>query len=107
MNKIRNGDEIIVIAGKDKGKRGKVIRLVQEGKRALVESINMVKKHVKPNPRTNQPGGIIPREAPIAISNIALLNPVTQKADRVGFKYIDDGAKKVRYFKSNGELVDV
>jgi large subunit ribosomal protein L24 len=105
MNKIRKGDNVIVLAGKDKGKRGAVLRRVDE-ERVLVEGINKVKKHAKPNPLKNQPGGILEKEMPIHVSNVALLNPQTQKADRVGFKIMADG-RKVRVFKSTGEMVDV
>lgn len=100
--KIRREDEVIVITGKDKGKRGKVRNVLANG-RVVVEGINMVKKHQKPNPSINQPGGIIEKEASLDISNVALFNPSTGKADKVGFK-IEDG-KKVRFFKSNNELV--
>jgi len=106
MHKIKKGDEVIVLTGKSKGLRGKVLRVVAEGKRVVVEGVNLVKKHVKPNPNTNTQGGIIKREAALDISNIAIYNPVTKKADRVGFKVLDDG-KKVRCFKSNGELVEI
>ena len=105
MNKIRKGDDVVVIAGKDKGKRGTVLgSLDEEG--LLVEGVNRVKKHTKPNPMKGQPGGIVEKELPIHVSNVALFNPATQKADRVGFKALDDG-RKVRVFKSNGEVVDV
>lgn len=104
MNKIRKGDDVIVITGKDKGKRGVVLSRVDEG-RVLVEGINRVKKHTKPNPMKGQPGGIVEKEMPIHVSNVALFNAATQKADRVGFKSLDDG-RKVRVFKSNGEVVD-
>lgn len=106
MKKIKAGDEVIVIAGKDKGLRGAVIKIVEDGRRVMVEAANMVKKHLKPNPQRQIKGGIIEKEAPLAISNIAIWNPITKKADRVGFKFLDDG-KKVRYFKSNGEVIDV
>lgn len=105
MRKIRKGDEIVVLAGKDKGKRGTVIRMVK-GDKVLVENINMVKRHTKPNPQKNEPGGILDKEMPLHISNVAIYNPMTGKADRVGFRLLDDG-KKVRYFKSNNEVVDV
>jgi large subunit ribosomal protein L24 len=104
MNKIRKGDGVIVITGKDKGKRGVVLQRVDE-ERLLVEGINRVKKHTKPNPMKGQQGGIVEKEMPIHISNVALFNAATQKADRVGFKSLDDG-RKVRVFKSNGEVVD-
>ena len=105
MKKIRKGDEVIVLAGRDKGKRGTVIRILDDD-RALVDNVNLVKRHTKPNPNKGIAGGIIEKEAPIHISNLALFNPGTQKADRVGFKLLEDG-RKVRYFKSNGEVVDV
>ena len=105
MNRLKKGDEVIVLAGRDKGKRGSVLRLLDSA-RALVNDINVVKKHVKPDPNKGETGGIIEREAPIHISNIALFNPATNKADRVGIKTLEDG-KKVRFFKSNGEVVDV
>jgi large subunit ribosomal protein L24 len=105
MRKIKTGDDVVVIAGKDKGKRGKVARLVGDD-RVVVENINLVKRHTKQNPTLNKPGGIVEKEMPLHISNIALYNPATQKADRVGFKILEDG-KKVRYFKSNQEVVDL
>lgn len=105
MNKIRKGDHVIVVAGKDKGKRGSVLRRIDD-ERLLVEGVNRVKKHAKPNPLKNQPGGIVEKEMPIHVSNVALLNPQTQKADRVGFKIMEDG-RKVRILKSTGEMVDV
>ncbi len=104
MNKMRKGDAVIVIAGKDKGKRGTVLRRIDD-ERVVVEGVNRVKKHVKPNPMKGQQGGIVETEMPIQISNVALYNPATQKADRVGFKTLDDG-RKVRVFKANGEVVD-
>ena len=104
MNKMRKGDAVIVIAGKDKGKRGTVTRRV-DTERVLIDGINRVKKHVKPNPNKGQQGGIVEQEMPIQISNVALFNPATQKADRVGIKTLEDG-RKVRVFKSNGEVVD-
>ena len=104
MDKIRKGDEIIVIAGKDKGKRGSVLVRV-DGEHVVVEGVNRAKKHVKPNPVKGVVGGIVDKDMPIHISNIALYNPATQKADRVGFKTLEDG-KKVRVFKSNGEVVN-
>jgi len=105
MRKIKKGDEVIVLAGKDKGKRGTVLRVVDD-KRALVDSVNIVKKHQKPNPNAGVTGGILQQEAPIQISNIAIYNPLTKKADRVGFKMLEDG-RKVRIFRSNGEVVDL
>ena len=105
MNKIKKGDEVIVLAGKDKGKRGSVLKILSNGK-ALVNDVNTVKKHVRGNPQTGVTGGIVVQEAAIQLSNIGLYNPTTGKADRVGFKTLDDG-KKVRIFRSNGETVDV
>lgn len=104
MLKIRRNDEIIVVTGKDKGKRGKVLKVQADG-RLTVSGINMIKKHQKPNPQLNVQGGIIEKEAPIQASNVAIFNASTSKADRVGFKLLEDG-KKVRIFKSNGEAVD-
>jgi large subunit ribosomal protein L24 len=105
MNKIRKGDDVVVIAGKDKGKRGTVLNRLDD-EHLVVEGVNRVKKHTKPNPMKGQPGGIVEKEMPIQVSNVALFNPGTQKADRVGFKFLDDG-RKVRVFKANGEVVDV
>ncbi|MBS0356316.1 MAG: 50S ribosomal protein L24 [Proteobacteria bacterium] len=103
MNKIRKGDEVAVLTGKDKGKRGTVLRVLEGA--VVVEGINRVKKHVRPNPMKGQVGGIVEKEMPIDTSNVALFNAATQKADRVGFKVLEDG-RKVRVFKSNGEVVD-
>ena len=103
-NKIRKGDDVIVLAGKDKGKRGTVLRVLED--RVLVENINLARKHVKPNPNRGEQGGIVDREMPLHVSNVALYNPASDKGDRVGFKTLDDG-RKVRVFKSNGEVVDV
>jgi large subunit ribosomal protein L24 len=105
MNKIKKGDEVIVIAGRSKGQRGSVLKRLDD-KRLLVENVNMVKKHVKPNPNSGEAGGIIDREAPIHQSNVMIYNPQTDKGDRVGFKVLEDD-RKVRYFKSNGEVIDV
>ena len=104
MQKIRRGDMVILIAGRDKGRRGAVIEVLDDD-RVRVEGLNMAKKHQKPNPNANQPGGIIEREAPLHISNVAIYNPATQKADRIGFRSLEDG-RKVRVFKSNREMVD-
>ena len=104
MEKIRKGDEVIVITGKDKGKRGSVISRV-DAEHVIVEGVNRAKKHVKPNPIKGVAGGILDKDMPIHVSNIALFNPGTKKADRVGFKSLEDG-RKVRVFKSNGEQVD-
>lgn len=104
MNKLRKGDNVIVITGKDKGKQGVVLARLDE-QRLLVDGVNRVKKHAKPNPMKGQQGGIVEKEMPIQVSNIALFNPATQKADRVGIKALEDG-RKVRVFKANGEVVD-
>ena len=104
MRKIRKGDDVVVITGKDKGRRGLVLRMLDDG-HLLVEGVNKVKKHMKPNPAKGVTGGIVEKEMPLDISNIALFNPATQKADRVGIKVLEDG-RKVRYFKSNGEVLD-
>jgi large subunit ribosomal protein L24 len=104
MEKIRKGDDVIVIAGKDKGKRGTVLRVVDD-RHLVVEGVNRVKKHQRPNPMKGQTGGIVDKDMPIDISNVALFNPQTKKGDRVGFKLMDDG-RKVRVFKSNGEMID-
>ena len=103
MKKIRRDDEVIVIAGKDKGKRGKVLVVRPDG-RLIVSGVNMIKKHQKPNPMAQKPGGIVEKEAPIQASNVAIFNPATGKADRVGFNVAEDGTK-TRVFKSNGEAV--
>ena len=104
MHRIKKGDEVIVTAGKDKGRRGSVLHVFEDD-RVMVESINMVKKHTKPNPMQGLEGGIVEKEMPMHISNVMLFNPATNKGDRVGFKVLEDG-KKVRYFKSNGEVLD-
>lgn len=101
--KIKRDDEVVVLAGKDKGKRGKVLSVLTEKDRVVVEGVNLIKKHQKPNPALNQAGGIIEKEASIHVSNVAIFNPATEKADRVGFK-IEDG-KKVRVFKSSDEII--
>lgn len=105
MQRIRKGDEIVVITGRDKGKRGTVLRRVGD-EHLVVEGINRVKKHQRPNPMKGLTGGIVDKDMPIHVSNIALFNPATQKADRIGVKSLADG-RKVRVFKSNGEQVDV
>jgi|TARA_B110000240_G_scaffold113594_1_gene127405 large subunit ribosomal protein L24 len=102
-SKIRRDDEIIVLAGKDKGKTGKITKVLVESGKVFVEGINLIKKHQKPVPQLQQPGGIVEKEAPLNVSNVAIVNPATGKADRVGFR-IEDG-KKVRFFKSNNELI--
>ena len=104
MQRIKKGDEVVVISGRDKGKRGMVLRRV-DAEHVVVEGVNRVKKHQRPNPMKNVTGGIVDKDMPIHVSNIALFNPATQKADRIGFKSLADG-RKVRVFKSNGEQVD-
>jgi large subunit ribosomal protein L24 len=105
MNKIRKGDQVVVITGKDKGKRGTVLRVLPTEK-VVIEGVNRAKKHQKPNPIKGQTGGIVEKEMPLHLSNVALFNPATSKGDRVGFRSLSDG-RKVRFFKSNGEVVDV
>jgi len=104
MKRIRKGDEVVVTTGRSKGQRGHVLRVM--GERLVVENVNMVKKHQKPNPALNQTGGIVEKEAPIHGSNVMLYNPGTGKGDRVSFKTLEDG-RKVRIFKSTGEAVDI
>jgi large subunit ribosomal protein L24 len=104
MNRIRKGDEVVVTTGRSKGQRGHVLRVV--GEKLLVENVNMVKKHQKPNPSMNQGGGIVEKESPIHRSNVMLYNPGTGKGDRVSFKTLEDG-RKVRIFKATGEAVDI
>lgn len=104
MRKIKRDDEVIVITGRDKGKRGKVVKVL-ENNRIIVSGVQMVKKHQKPDPQRGVAGGIVEKEAAIQISNVAIFNQATEKADRVGFKVLEDG-KKVRVFKSNGEIID-
>ena len=110
MQKIRKGDMVVVTTGKEKGKRGSVLRVLEADK-VLIEGVNRVKKHQRPNPMKNQQGGIIDKEMPLQISNVMLVNPATGKGDRVGFKFLEaqgaNPARKVRFFKSNGEVVDV
>ena len=105
MKKIRKGDDIVVLSGRDKGKRGAVLRGLDD-ERVIVEGVHVVKRHTKPNPQAGIPGGIVEKEASIHISNVGLYNPVSQKADRVGIKTLDDD-RKVRFFKSNNEVVDI
>lgn len=106
MNKIKKGDEVVVLTGRDKGKRGVVLRVIEERDRIIVENVNMVKRHTKGNPMQGTAGGIIEKEMPIHVSNIAVWNPVSSKGDRIGFKHLEDG-RKVRIFRSNSEVVDV
>jgi large subunit ribosomal protein L24 len=105
MNRIRKGDTVVITAGRDKGRTGTVIRVLPD-ERVLVENVNMVKKHQKPNPARGVAGAIVQKEAPIHASNVSLWNPATKKADRIGFRTLEDG-RKVRFFKSNGEVVDL
>ncbi|MGL1959244.1 MAG: 50S ribosomal protein L24 [Colwellia sp.] len=102
-SKIRRDDEVVILAGKDKGKTGKVTKVLVESGKVFVEGVNLIKKHTKPVPQLQQPGGIVEKEASLQVSNVAILNPKTGKADRVGFRF-EDG-KKVRFFKSDNELI--
>lgn len=104
MSKIRKNDDVIVIAGRDKGRRGTVVRVL-DNERVIVENVNMVKRHTKPNPTRGVAGGIVEKEAPIHVSNVMLFNPVTKKGDRIGYRTLEDG-RKVRFFKSNNEVLD-
>jgi large subunit ribosomal protein L24 len=103
MQRIRKGDRVVVTAGREKGRQGVVLRVLAE--HVLVENVNMVKRHTRPNPQANQPGGIVQKEAPIHASNVMLFNPATKKGDRIGIRTLENG-RKVRVFKSNGEVVD-
>ena len=105
MRKIRKGDEVIVIAGKDKGRRGQVVRVLGDDDKVVVQNINMVKRHTKPNPQRGVAGGIVEKEMPLHISNVAMYNAATGKADRVGIRILEDG-RKVRFFKSNNDTID-
>jgi large subunit ribosomal protein L24 len=104
MRKIKKGDDVVIIAGKDKGKRGTVLRVVNADL-VVIEGANKVKKHERPNPNKGTTGGIVEMEKPIQVSNVAIYNPTTQKADRVGIRILED-KRKARYFKSNGQLLD-
>jgi large subunit ribosomal protein L24 len=104
MRKIRKGDQVVVLTGRDKGRRGAIVQVLADG-RVVVESVNMVKKHQKPNPQVGKQGGIVEKEMPLPVSKVAIWNPASKKADRIGFKMLTDG-KKVRFFKSNGEMID-
>ena len=110
MQKIRKGDQVVVTTGREKGKRGTVLRVLESGK-VVIEGVNRMKKHQRPNPMKGQTGGIVDKEMPVHLSNVALVNPATGKADRVGFKFLEaqggQEPRKVRFFKSNGEVVDV
>ena len=103
MNRIKKGDQVVVTAGKDKGKRGDVVRV--DGEKVVVSNVNIIKRHTKPNPQAGQPGGVIEREAPIHISNVMLFNPASGKGERIGSKVLEDG-RKIRVFRSSGESVD-
>jgi|SRR5688572_5343829 large subunit ribosomal protein L24 len=103
MKRIRKGDQVVVITGKNKGQKGEVLRVLDD--KVVVQNVNLVKRHTKPNPQANQPGGIVEREAPIHISNVMLFNTASNKGERVGFKTLEDG-RKVRVFRSTGEAVD-
>ena len=105
MKKLKKGDSVIIISGKDKGKKGEILRVVEPDK-LVVSNINLAKKHVKPNPNKQETGGIIEREMPMHISNVMILNPLTKKGDKIGFKKLEDG-KKVRIYKSNQEVIDI
>ena len=105
MNRIKKGDEVIVITGRDKGRRGTVLRIYEDD-RVLIENVNVVKKHQRPNPQRGVAGGIVEKEMPLQGSNVMLWNPLAKKGDRIGIRTLQDG-KKVRYFKSNNEVVDV
>jgi large subunit ribosomal protein L24 len=105
MKKFKKGDDVVVLAGRDKGKRGTILRVLDD-ERALVDSVNVVKKHTRPNPNKGETGGIIEKESPIRLSNLGMYNPNSKTADRVGFKFLEDG-KKVRVFRSDGEMIDV
>jgi large subunit ribosomal protein L24 len=104
MNRLKKGDDVIVLTGKDKGKRGKILRMLGE-RHAVIEGVNLIKKHTRPNPQKGSAGGIVEKENPIDCSNIALYNTATKKGDRVGFRMLDDG-RKVRFFKKTGEMID-
>jgi large subunit ribosomal protein L24 len=104
MKRIRKGDQVMVITGKNKGQKGEVLRVLDE--KVVVQNVNLIKRHTKPNPQANQPGGIVEREAPIHVSNVLIFNPSTNSGDRVGFKTLEDG-RKVRVFRSSGEVVDI
>ncbi len=105
MNKIRKGDTVVITVGKDRGRQGTVLRMLPD-RRVVVEGLNLVKKHTKPNPQAGLQGGIVEREAPLDLSNVQIYNPTTQRPDRVGFRTLEDG-RKVRFFKSNQEVIDI
>jgi large subunit ribosomal protein L24 len=103
MNRIKKGDHVVVTAGKDKGKRGDVVRVA--GDKVVVSNVNIIKRHTKANPQANQPGGVVEREAPIHVSNVMLFNPASGKGERIGTKVLEDG-RKLRVFRSSGEAID-
>ncbi len=105
MNRIRKGDTVVVMVGKDRGRQGTVLRMLP-GNRVVVEGLNLVKRHTKPNPQAGLQGGIVEREAPLDLSNVQIYNPTTQRPDRIGFRSLEDG-RKVRFFKSNQEVIDI
>lgn len=105
MNRIRKGDTVVVMVGKDRGRQGTVLRMLS-GNRVVVEGLNLVKRHTKPNPQAGLQGGIVEREAPLDLSNVQIYNPTTQRPDRIGFRSLEDG-RKVRFFKSNQEVIDI
>lgn len=105
MQKIKKGDDVIVLTGKDKGKRGTVLRTLRTAQRVVVENVNVVKRHTKPNPNRGTGGGIVEKEMPLHVSNVALYNPASKKGERVGVRILEDG-RKVRYFRSNNEVID-
>ena len=105
MNRIRKGDTVVIMVGKDRGRQGTVLRMLPNN-RVIVEGLNLVKKHTKPNPQAGLQGGIIEREAPLDLSNVQIYNPTTQRPDRIGFRTLEDG-RKVRFFKSNQEVIDI
>lgn len=105
MNRIRKGDTVVIMVGKDRGRQGTVLRMLP-GSRVVVEGLNLVKRHTKPNPQVGLQGGIVEREAPLDLSNVQIYNPTTQRPDRVGFRSLEDG-RKVRFFKSNKEVIDI
>ena len=105
MNRIRKGDTVVIMVGKDRGRQGTVLRTLPDN-RVIVEGLNLVKKHTKPNPQAGLQGGIVEREAPLNLSNVQIYNPTTQRPDRIGFRTLEDG-RKVRFFKSNQEVIDI
>jgi len=105
MKKFRKADDVVILTGRDKGKRGTILRVLDD-QRALVDSVNIVKKHTRPNPNKGETGGIIEKESPIRLSNLGMYNPNSKEPDRVGFKFLEDG-RKVRVFRSDGEMIDV